>query len=143
MPEFENPARRFRADRRVLPSRTRRRAAWLLASGLVLLGASHASGGQICKPTLTFKAAQLSEMRPPTLERTWTATVVADASRCATTAGYFEVGFSRLKEGAPEVDFREQFIWSAPSVKIGVDFWADEAVEAYWIHSIQACPCAR
>ena len=143
MPEFENPARWFRTDRRVLPSRIRRRAAWLLASGLALLGANHASAGQICEPTLTFKEVQLSEMRPPTLERTWTATVVADASRCATTAGSFEVGFSRFSEGAPEVDFREKFLWSAPSVKIAVDFAADEAVEAYWIHSIQACPCAR
>jgi hypothetical protein len=28
-------------------------------------------------------------------------------------------------------------------VKVGVDFWADEAVEHYWIDSVQACPCAR
>ena len=35
------------------------------------------------------------------------ATVSADASRCATTAGYFEVGFSRLKENAMELEFRE------------------------------------
>src|SRR5262249_15403858 len=129
--------------RRVLRSRTRKRAAWLLAGGFVLLAASHASGGAICRPSLTFKEVQLSEMRPPTLERRWSATVVADASRCATQAGSFEVGFSRLKEGAPEVDFREEFIWSAPQSKISVDVWADEAVEAYWIHSVQACPCAR
>jgi hypothetical protein len=82
-------------------------------------------------------------MRPPTLERKWTATVVADASRCATTTGTFEVGFSRLEEGGPEVDFHEEFIWSAPSVKISVDFSASEAVETYWIHSIQVCPCAK
>ena len=27
--------------------------------------------------------------------------------------------------------------------EVGVDFWADEAVEYYWIESVQACPCAR
>jgi hypothetical protein len=77
------------------------------------------------------------------MERKWTAAVTVDASRCATTAGYFEVGFLREKENGAELEFREQFIWSVPSVKIGVDFWADEAAERYWIDSVQACPCAR
>jgi hypothetical protein len=26
---------------------------------------------------------------------------------------------------------------------VGVDFWADEAVESHWIDSVQACPCAK
>jgi hypothetical protein len=43
---------------------------------------------------------------------------------------------SRLKETGYEIDFREQFIWLAPSVKIGVEFWADEAVEQYWIENV-------
>ena len=73
----------------------------------------------------------------------WTAVVSADASGCATTAGYFEVGFSRMKENAVELEFREQFIWSSPSVTIGLGFWADEAVESVWIDSVQACPCVR
>jgi hypothetical protein len=115
----------------------------LLAGGLGFAGMTQASGSQQCKPSLTIRDARLSEMLPPTLERKWTAIVLADASRCATTAGYFEVGFSRLKETAPELEFREQFIWSVPSVLIGVDFWADEAVESYWVDSIQACPCAK
>lgn len=96
-----------------------------------------------CKPSLVIKGASLSGMRPPTLERKWTATVMGDASRCATMAGYFRVGFSRLKENSMDIDFREQFIWSTPSVTIGVDFWADEAVESYWIDGVQACPCAK
>jgi hypothetical protein len=82
-------------------------------------------------------------MRPPTLERRWTAIVSVDASRCATTAGHFELGFSRLKENGIEVEFREPFIWSSPFVTVGVDLWADEAVESYWIDRIQTCPCAR
>jgi len=67
-------------------------------------------------------------MQPPTLERRWTAIVSADARRCATTAGYFEMGLAREKETGLELEFREQFIWSLPSVTVGVDFWADEAV---------------
>jgi hypothetical protein len=118
-------------------------SAWLFAGSLGLAGTMPAIGGPICKPTLTFRDVQFSEMWPPTQERRWTATVVADASRCATTAGYFEAGFSRLKENGIELEFREQFIWSTPSAKVSVDFWADEAVESYWIDSIQPCPCAR
>lgn len=112
--------------------------------GLILLiGVTQAVSEQICKPALVLKDVQFSEMRPPTLVRRWTAIVSVDASRCATTVGYFEVGFSRLKETAPELEFREQFIWSAPSVKLAVDFAADEAVEAYWIDKVYPCPCVR
>ena len=117
--------------------------AWLLAGSLAIAGTTQAIGEPACKPILTVKDIQFSEMRLPTLERRWTAIVSVDASRCASTAGYFEVGFSRLKEIGPEVEFREQFIWSSPSVLVGVDFWADEAVERYWIDSVQACPCAK
>jgi hypothetical protein len=141
MSVFAIAARRVRAVDRVLPERFHSRPL-LLAGALVLLGASQASGWRLCKPTLAFKEAQLSEMQPPTLRRTWTATVVVDASRCATTSGYFDVGFSRFEEGAPELDFHETFAWSTPSVKISVDFSAAEAVESYWIHSIEVCPCA-
>ena len=97
----------------------------------------------LCRPVLAIKSAHLAEMQPPTGERKWTAIVSADASRCTTTAGYFELGFLRAKEGVVEVGFREQFIWSLPSVTVGVDFWADEAVAAYWIDSVQPCPCAK
>jgi hypothetical protein len=131
-----------RAAGRILFVR-QRCVAGLLASGMVLTSLTHAFGREICKPTLTFNEAHLSEMRPPTLERRWTATVTAEASRCGTTAGYFEVGISRLKEDGIEFEFREQFIWSSPSVTVGIDFWADEAVESYWIDSVQSCPCAR
>ena len=67
-----------------------------------------------------------------------------DASRCAVnTGGHFEIGFSRLKENGAEVEFREQFMWQAPAVTVAVDFWADEAVEGYWIHNVAPCPCRR
>jgi hypothetical protein len=108
-----------------------------------VIGATDAIAKQTCKPILAFKNIQFTGMQKPTLGRRWTATVTADASRCATTAGYFEVGISRMKEYGPELEFREQFVWSTPSVTIGIDFSADEAVEGDWVDSIQACPCAR
>jgi hypothetical protein len=118
-------------------------ATWLLAGGIGLIGVTQAVGKPLCKPSLAIKDVQLSEVHQPTQERRWTATVSVDASRCRTTAGYFEAGFLRQKENALELEFREQFIWSSPSVKIGVDLWADEAVETQWIDSVQACPCAK
>jgi hypothetical protein len=115
----------------------------LLAGLIGLASVSQAAGGQVCKPALAFKEVQFSPMQPPTLERRWTAIVSVDASRCATTAGYFDVGIARQKENGLELEFREQFIWSSPAVMVGIDFWADEAVESHWIDSVQACPCAR
>ncbi len=111
--------------------------------GAPQMGVAQAFDNPVCRPILGFKDAKLSAMQPPALDRKWTATVTVDASRCATTAGHFEVGFSRIKENSMDLEFRERFVWSAPSVLISVDFAADEAVEAYWIDSIQACPCVR
>ena len=49
----------------------------------------------------------------------------------------------RMKEGAPELEFRQRFTWLPPSVKVVVDFSADEAVEHYWIGNVSTCPCAH
>jgi hypothetical protein len=116
----------------------------LLAGTVALTAVTQALSRQSCRPTLSVRDAHLSEMLPPTLERKWTATVAVDASRCAAnSAGYFEIVFSRLKEIGPELEFREQFIWLEPSVLVGVDFSADEAVERFWIDNITPCACAR
>ena len=120
----------------------RSRLSILLASVLALAGMTQASSQPVCRPALSFKNIQFSPMQPPTLERRWTAIVTVDTSRCAAdSAGYFEIGFSRLKETGAELDFREQFIWLAPEVKVSVDFWADEAVQQYWIDKIAPCVC--
>ena len=55
--------------------------------------------------------------------------------------GTFDIGFSRLKENALEEEFSERFQWNAPSVKVNVDFWADEAVERYWLGRDTPCAC--
>jgi len=116
--------------------------AGLLAGFAALLGATQAIAQSICKPALAITDVHFSAMQPPTLQRKWTATVSVDATRCAENArGTFEIGFSRLKENAPEVDFYERFSWRSPSVTLDVDFWADEAVERYWLGNIAPCPC--
>ena len=116
-------------------------AAWLATCIIAFIGVAQAAGGPICKPTLVVKDVQFSPMQPPTLERKWTAVLSVDASLCATTSGRFEIVFSRLKENGVEIEFREQFMWRPDSVEVTVDFWADEAVEGYWLDNGAACPC--
>jgi hypothetical protein len=113
----------------------------LLAGSIGLTGAAQAAGQQTCRPVLAIKHARFSEMKPPTLERTWTAVLAVDASRCATTSGRFEIVFSRAKEVGIDLEFREQFTWRSDAAEASVDFWADEAVEKYWLGNVAACPC--
>ena len=113
----------------------------LLAGSIGLVTEAQASGQKICTPTLAFKEVRFSKMQPPTLERKWTAVLSVDASRCMTTSGTFEIGFSRLKENAIDSDFQVQKTWHPTLVEVSVDFWADEAVEGYWLTNIVQCPC--
>ena len=80
-------------------------------------------------------------MQPPTMERKWSAVLSVDASRCATRSGRFGIVFSRQKENGLELEFQEQFTWKPALVEVSVDFWADEAVEGYWLHNVVTCPC--
>jgi hypothetical protein len=115
----------------------------LLAGVIAFPAIAQASGSRVCKPSLSIKDVQFSKFDPATLERKWTATVSVDASRCAANAsGYFDIGFLRAKENSFDLEFREQFIWLTPSVKVGVDFWADEAAEHFWVENITPCTCA-
>lgn len=113
----------------------------LLAGGIALISVTQAIGQQTCRPALAVKQVRFSEMKPPTLERNWTAVLSVDASRCTTTSGRFEIVFSRLKENGIEIEFHEQFTWRPDEVEVSVGFWADEAVERYWLANIAACPC--
>jgi len=81
----------------------------LLAGSAILLGATHAAGQQLCRPTLSFSEVRFSEIQNQ--QRTWTAALSVDASRCTATSGRFEIGFDRLKEIAPDMKFVEQFTW--------------------------------
>jgi hypothetical protein len=110
--------------------------------GLGLVAMAGAVGAGPCKPRLDIKDVQFSQMEPPSMERKWTALVVVDTSGCAANAaGYFEIVFVRSLEIGPELEFREQFIWMPPSVKVGVDFGAYESVERYRIDNVTSCVC--
>ena len=120
-----------------------------LATTIGLIGAIQAIGENLCRPTLTVNEVEFSAMMLSTLERTWSAVVSVDASGCTDNAkGYFEIVFTRLSENAPDLEFRKQFIWSAPSfvwqmpsVGVGLTFAADEAVAKYRIENITSCEC--
>lgn len=114
----------------------------LLAGILGFIGVTQAVGEEACRPALAVMEVKFPKWQPPSMERTWTAVVSVDASRCAVnSAGYFEIGFARQKEDGVEDDFRERFIWRPPSVEVSVDFWFDEAVVAYWFNRVEPCPC--
>jgi hypothetical protein len=122
----------------------------VLATIIGLIGVRPAIGESFCRPVLTLNEVEFSSMTPPTLERTWSAIVAVDASACtADSKGYFEIVFRRLSENAPDLEFRKQFLWSAPSfvwqaspsVAVGLAFAADEAVEQYRIENVAPCVC--
>jgi hypothetical protein len=118
-------------------------AAASLIAVLTFAFVTQAMGGDTCAPTLAISEVHFTEMQPPTLSRTWSAVVSVDASHCAAKAtGTFEVVFVREKETAPDLTFRERFVWRAPSVRVQVDFSADEAVQSYRIDNVTACDCA-
>ena len=107
------------------------------------LCAQQAVGQPVRRPSLAFSGNQFSEMQPPTLQRKWTAVVSVDASRCAmNSAGHFEICFKRLGNRGRYRIF-EEFVWLPPSVASPADFWADEAVERYWITNVSTCPCGE
>src|SRR5690349_23506797 len=119
------------------------RSCW---SGVIalLLGLPNLAQASACRPALKIDGIQFSPMQRPTMERKWTAVVSVDASRCAAhSGGTFEIGFTRLKETAPDADFRERFVWTTPAVTVAVDFAADEAVGRYWIENVTPCRCGE
>jgi hypothetical protein len=127
----------------------KRACASVLAAIIGLIGVRQAIGEKLCQPDLTINEVEFSGMMPPTLQRIWSAVVSVDASACtADSKGYFDVVFTRLSENAPDLKFRKQYIWSAPSsvwqapsVSVGLTFAADEAVEQYRIENITPCEC--
>lgn len=115
----------------------------ILFATIKIISAAGAAGPK-CAPVLMFKDVRFSEMRPPTLERKWTAIVSVDASRCQeNSSGYFEIIFTRLSEVAPDLEFRERYAWRPPSVEVAVNFAAMEAVGRYRLENITSCVCQR
>jgi hypothetical protein len=129
----------------------KRACASVLATIIGLIGVRQAIGENICRPHLTINDVEFSDMMPPALERIWSAVVSVDASTCTENSkGYFDIVFSRLSENAPDLEFRKQliwsapsFVWQAPSVSVGMTFAADEAVAKYRIENITPCECRK
>ena len=127
----------------------KRGCTWALTTFLGLIGVTQVIAEDLCRPVLAPNDVEFSAMMPPTLERTWSAVVSVDASGCTENSkGYFDIVFTRLSENAPDLEFRKQFAWSAPSfvwavpsVSVGLAFAADEAVERYRIENITPCIC--
>ena len=107
-----------------------------------LMGLTDAIGQGLCKPTLSVNDVQFSPIHLETLVRNLTAVVSVDASQCrANFWRTFNIVFMRLSETAPDMEFREPFIWMPPSVNVSVEFGRDEAVERYWIDNVSPCIC--
>jgi hypothetical protein len=120
------------------------KAAGSLATALVFVCATQAIAEDACRPALIIGDVHFSEMQPPMLSRTWSAIVSVDASHCAAKAtGTFEIAFIRESETGPDLEFRERFVWRAPSVKVQTDFAADEAVGSYRIDNVTSCVCGE
>ena len=111
----------------------------LAATLLVFAQGAQAAAQPACKPALTIREASFSQ--PINLKRYWTAVVDVDASRCTTATGLFALGFVRLAENGPDLEFAKPFFWQPKQTKIKVEFWVDEAVHKYWISDVAACPC--
>jgi hypothetical protein len=111
----------------------------LLAGSIVLFGATQTVGQQACEPHLSFQEVRFSDVQNQ--QRRWTAVLGVDASRCVATSGRFDIKFTRLKEGAPDLEFSEQFKWRPGQLEVWTDFWQDEVVLKYSIDSIASCVC--
>lgn len=104
-----------------------------------LLTGEQAGAQPFCRPEIAIGNVQFSDMM--NLRRSWTATVSVDASACTTSSGLFALGFIRLSESAPDLEFAKPFIWRPGQMRVRVEFWADEAVERYWTADVAPCPC--
>jgi hypothetical protein len=111
----------------------------LLAASTVVVGATPNVAQQLCQPAVTVADAHISEAR--NMQRTWSAALTVDASRCSATSGQFEVEFTRLKENAPDMQFIERFTWVPGRTRISLDMWWDEWLQDYRIGRIAPCPC--
>lgn len=96
-----------------------------------------------CKPKIAFTEAHYSPMKLPKLERTWTVAFTVDASGCATDSGSFSILFTVWKENAPDIEVVETFSWTPDLNVISKDFWVDEAIGAYRVSEVDACPCRK
>ena len=109
------------------------------ACGAVLFAITQLAAGELCRPALSFKEVRFSEVR--NLQRTWSAALAVDASRCAGTSGHFDLVVTREKENAPDLQCVERFTGKVQRIDISLDFSHDEAVHDYSIAYVEPCVC--
>ncbi len=126
------------------PSTLRRGALTSLsACALVAAWATDALAAITCKPLLSIKnVRELRTAERPVQPWTWKATVVADASYCATKSGNFEIDFIRIKEYSPDVQFTEKYRWNSGQFDVSIELAADEAIRglSHWVHCAVRLP---
>ena len=123
---------------------TRRRIALtaLVACAFVAVCATDALTAITCKPLLSIKnVRELRTAERPVQSWTWTATIVADASYCATRSGNFEIDVIRIKEYSPDTQITEKYRWNAGQFDVSIELAADEAIEDYRVGFIAPCVC--
>jgi hypothetical protein len=125
------------------PSTLRRSALTaLFACALVASWATDALAAVTCKPILSIRnVRELRTADRPVQPWTWKATIVADASYCATKSGNFEIDFMRIKEYSLDMQFTEKYRWSPGQIDVSIGLAADESILDYRIGFIAPCVC--
>jgi hypothetical protein len=119
-----------------------RLALTLLLACMVVWPVANASAAITCKPILSLKnVRELRTAERPVQPWTWKATVVVDASYCATKSGDFEIDFIRIKEYSPDVQFTEKYRWRSGQIDVSMGLAADESILEYRIGFIAPCVC--
>jgi hypothetical protein len=84
---------------------------------------------------------ELRTAERPVQPWTWKATIVADASYCATKSGNFEIDVIRIKEYSPDMQITEKYRWNPGQFEVSIELAGDEAIEDYRIGFISSCVC--
>ena len=114
----------------------------LLACALVVSCATGVLAAVTCKPILSVKnVREFRNADRPVQPWTWKATIVADASFCATKYGNFEIDFIRIKEYSLDLQFTEKYRWSAGQIDVSMELAADESILDYRIGFVAPCVC--
>jgi hypothetical protein len=113
-----------------------------IAFGLISFAdTAQATTALLCKPALAFQQVGFSPINFETMQRRWTATLLVDASACATTSGRFEILFGLWSETSPDDEFIRAFTWTPGLTAVAVNVTADEAIGGYLLQNIATCPC--
>jgi hypothetical protein len=116
--------------------------ALLVACAFVAACATNALAAITCKPLLSIKnVRELRTAERPVQSWTWKATIVADASYCATKSGNFEIDLIRIKEYSPDMQITEKYRWNPGQFEVSIELAGDEAIEDYRIGFISPCVC--